>query len=49
MQVGIESEKLNHHPNIQNTYNKVEIYLSTHSIDGLSNLDVKLANNIDNL
>ena len=49
VQVGIESEKLNHHPNIQNTYNKVEIYLSTHSINGLSNLDVKLANNIDNL
>ena len=49
VQVGIESEKLNHHPNIQNTYNKVEIYLSTHSIDGLSNLDVELANNIDDI
>ena len=49
MQIGIESEKLDHHPTILNTYNKVEISLSTHSIDGLSDLDVKLANNIDNI
>ena len=42
VQIGIESEKLNHHPTILNT-------LSTHSIDGLSDLDVKLANSIDNI
>jgi len=49
VQVGIESEKLDHHPDILNTYNKVEIYLSTHSINGLSNLDIELANNIDDI
>ena len=49
VQIGIESEKLDHHPTILNTYNKVEISLSTHSIEGLSDLDVKLANNIDNI
>ena len=49
VQIGIESEKMNHHPTIINTYNKVEIYLSTHSISGLSDLDVKLANNIDEI
>ncbi len=49
VQVGIEAERMDHHPTITNTYNKVEIYLSTHSIDGLSNLDIQLANNIDDI
>ncbi|MEO6583696.1 MAG: 4a-hydroxytetrahydrobiopterin dehydratase [Ferruginibacter sp.] len=29
--VAAEAEKLNHHPTWTNTYNKVEIWLSTHS------------------
>ena len=49
VQVGIEAEKMDHHPTITNTYNKVEIFLSTHSINGLSELDIKLADNIDNI
>ena len=49
VQIGVEAERLNHHPTIHNTYNKVEIYLSTHSINGLSTLDIKLADNIDNI
>ena len=49
VQVGIESEKINHHATINNTYNKVEIILSTHSINSLSNLDIKLAKMIDDL
>ena len=49
VQIGIESEKLDHHPTLSNTYNKVEVYLSTHSIGGLSDLDIQLANNIDNI
>ena len=40
---------MDHHPTITNTYNKVEIFLSTHSINGLSELDIKLADNIDNI
>ena len=49
MQVGIESEKINHHPTISNTYNKVEIWLDTHSVNGLTSLDIKLSNEIDNI
>ena len=49
VQVGIESEKINHHPTISNTYNKVEIWLDTHSVNGLTRLDIKLAERIDNL
>ena len=49
LQIGIEAAKLDHHPTIHNTYNKVEIYLSTHDVNGLTKLDVLLANNIDKL
>ena len=39
----ILSEKLNHHPNWKNVYNKVDITLSTHDAGGLTDLDFKLA------
>src|SRR5690606_13756729 len=47
--VALEAEKLNHHPNWQNVYNKVNIALSTHYAGGLTELDIKLAKKIDNL
>lgn len=37
------AEKLNHHPEWFNVYNKVEVTLSTHDCGGLSKLDVQLA------
>lgn len=45
----IHAEKLNHHPEWSNIYNKVEITLITHDVDGLSSLDVKLARIMDRL
>ena len=45
--VGAESERLNHHPTIINTYNKVTIELWTHSEDSITNLDYKLSESID--
>jgi len=45
--VAIISEKLNHHPNWENVYNKVTITLSTHDAGGLTDLDFKLALAID--
>ena len=47
--VAMESEKLNHHPEWFNVYNKVEITLSTHDVGGLSILDFELAGKIDHL
>lgn len=43
------AEKLNHHPEWSNVYNRVEVTLITHDCDGLSALDVKLAKKMDAL
>ena len=47
--IAIESEKLNHHPELYNVYNKVRISLSTHDVDGLTENDFILAKKIDQL
>lgn len=41
------AEALNHHPDWQNVYNKVEIKLSTHDAGGITALDFALAEAID--
>lgn len=43
------AEKWDHHPEWQNTYNKVTVTLTTHDVDGLSALDAKLARKMDGL
>ena len=47
--VALLSEKMDHHPNWQNTYNKVKIELTTHDKGGITNNDIKLAESIDKL
>ena len=47
--VAIWSEKWNHHPEWDNVYNQVNVVLTTHDIDGLSTLDIKLARKMDGL
>ena len=47
--VALLSEKMDHHPNWHNTYNKVIIELTTHDIGGISTNDLELAEAIDNL
>jgi 4a-hydroxytetrahydrobiopterin dehydratase len=37
------AEKLNHHPEWFNVWNKVDVTLNTHDVDGLSELDFKMA------
>ena len=46
--ITFEAEKMNHHPNWANVYNYLEISLSTHSADGVTEKDFKLARIIDN-
>ena len=45
--VALQAEKMDHHPEWFNVYNKVQITLSTHDCSGLSENDVKLANFIE--
>ncbi len=47
--VALEAEKMNHHPNWENVYNKVKISLSTHDAGGVSLKDFELAAKIDTL
>ena len=47
--VAMEVEKLNHHPEWFNVYNRVKIDLVTHDVGGISNFDFKLANIINRI
>ena len=48
-QVAITAEAMDHHPEWSNVYNKVEIYLVTHSEGGITKLDTELAKKIDTI
>jgi 4a-hydroxytetrahydrobiopterin dehydratase len=43
------AEKLDHHPEWFNVYNKVEVTLATHDAGGVTERDVKLAQEMDRL
>ena len=45
----IWAEKWDHHPEWANVYNRVEVTLTTHDVEGLSALDAKLARKMDGL
>ncbi len=45
--VALAAEKLDHHPEWFNVYNRVEVLLATHDADGVTALDVKLAGLMD--
>jgi 4a-hydroxytetrahydrobiopterin dehydratase len=43
----LAAEKLDHHPEWFNVYNRVEVLLATHDADGVTDLDVQLAKIMD--
>jgi 4a-hydroxytetrahydrobiopterin dehydratase len=47
--IAMHAEKLDHHPEWSNVYNKVQVTLTTHSSNGISILDIQLAKIMDRL
>ncbi|KAF7396625.1 hypothetical protein HZH66_007487 [Vespula vulgaris] len=47
--IALQSEKMNHHPEWFNVYNKVNMTLSTHDVNGLSQKDIDLATFVENV
>lgn len=45
--VALMADKLDHHPEWFNVYNRVEVLLTTHDADGVTGLDVQLAKFMD--
>ncbi len=45
--VAMKAEQINHHPDWYNSYNKVNVTLTTHSAGGLTMLDIELATFMD--
>jgi 4a-hydroxytetrahydrobiopterin dehydratase len=41
--VATQAEKMDHHPDWTNVYNRVSVNLSTHDVGGITELDLKLA------
>jgi 4a-hydroxytetrahydrobiopterin dehydratase len=47
--VAMYAEKVDHHPEFTNMWNRVAFRLTTHDADGVTDRDVKLAEMIDRL
>jgi 4a-hydroxytetrahydrobiopterin dehydratase len=45
--VALKADKIDHHPEWSNVYNKVDVLLATHDAGGVTGLDVELATFMD--
>lgn len=48
-QAALVAEKMDHHPEWSNVYGRVDVTLTTHSAQGVTELDVQLARKLDDL
>jgi 4a-hydroxytetrahydrobiopterin dehydratase len=48
-EVALIAEKMDHHPEWFNVFNRVEIILATHDVEGVSDRDIVLARAIDEI
>ena len=42
------AEKMDHHPEWFNVYNKVDVKMTTHDVDGVTSLDIEMATAMNN-
>ena len=47
--VALQAEKMDHHPEWFNVYNRIRVTLSTHDAGGVTEKDIKLAAFIDKM
>lgn len=47
--ITVHAEVMGHHPNLELSYGKVKVKLTTHDVKGLTKNDFELASRIDNL
>ena len=45
--IALKAEKMDHHPEWFNVYNKVDVILATHDAGGVTELDIELARFMD--
>ncbi|CAM3523762.1 MAG: 4a-hydroxytetrahydrobiopterin dehydratase [Psychrobacter glaciei] len=48
-QVAFHAEALEHHPEWHNTYNVVDVRLTTHDTGGITSLDIRLAKRMEHI